>query len=87
MNNTPYTIPEGFFEGAKAGSLKNAEAIKRRAMGGLTALGVAASLVVGVIFFRPAANDDLGRYLSDADYLELEELYESDIFLQNFLND
>lgn len=82
MKNTPYIVPEGYFEQAIQESLNNARTIRKRAGRMMAAISAAAIVLVSAAVYNIHADEHI--YVSDAESQEITEIYEADIFLQTF---
>lgn len=85
MKNTPYTIPEGFFEKAEANAVAAASAIsRRRKLVAGSAFGCLA-LALAFLLWQPERSVSVNAVASSANYSDEEilETYDYDIFLNN----
>lgn len=84
MKNTPYTVPEGFFDQVQARARKSAGRIRqrRRIMAGASGTILALALVAGISLKSfPNNTNILADNISDQ---EIIEAYETDVFLNIF---
>ena len=85
MNNTPYTVPEGFFEKVESNAVNAASKVSARRR---LAFGFVCTCVVLTLVFIPFRSNEkmsADAVASSAEYTDEEilEIYDYDIFLNN----
>lgn len=83
MNNTPYTVPEGFFEKAESNAMAAASRISARRKVAAGSICGCLALALAFILWQPEPSVSSDALALSADYSdeELLETYDYDIFL------
>lgn len=85
MNNSPYTVPEGFFEKAESNAVAAAKRISSRRKMLAGSICTCAALALIFVLRTPEHKIAIDQTIS-AEYTDEEilETYDYDIFLNNF---